>query len=169
MAFFCFLVKWCHSSSVFANFSKKGRCWHLIHHLFTSFFAYQFKHLCRAEVTSTNLTFICHVIVLVYSGKRLIVWSLDNSSSPLNFVDLIEFILFWISWSWVSTRTDVSRISHSLIKRLLASLYVSQVPRYKEVLEVDKAMSLKLERAICSELFWGSKETIVLGGGITDS
>ena len=53
------------------------------------------------------------------SGKRFPICG--QFLQPLNLVDLFKFTLLWLSCSWVSTGTDVSRMSHSFIKRSLAS------------------------------------------------
>lgn len=110
------------------------------YHLSTPYFGHQYKSLYRAKVTSANLICccICHIIAWVNSGMGLIIWSVANSSSPPNLVDLFTFTLFWISYSRISTEIHVSRMSHSLLKRPLASFCESQSPRLEEDLQVHK-------------------------------
>lgn len=79
----------------------------------------------------------------------------------LYFVLIILFL--------VSTGTGVLRISQSLIKRSLASLYASQLPGCKKDLQVDKDISLKVERVVCSQRFLGKLRRNTPGEGINNA
>lgn len=97
--------------------------------------------------------------------KRLAMWSVANSFSPLNLLNPFKFTLFYISCSWVGTRIDVSRIFHILIKTPLASLCVWQPPRCKEDLQVNN-VSLKVGGVVCSGISWESLEAALMGEGM---
>jgi hypothetical protein len=134
--------------------------------------------LCRAKITPVNLTlllyvfppplrgipymtlrfFCCHIIIWVYSLKKLLIWSADTFSGPLNLVYLL-FTLFWLSCSWVSIGVDVPRVSWSqnLTKVSLVSSFESQPPGHKEDFSsrLVKDIFLKVKGVICLGLSWG--------------
>lgn len=77
LTFFCSLVIWHHSSSVWANFSKKERSWHLI--LISSFYIILCPSILSLCVGQRQLQLlelcccICCVIAWMYSVRRLLV------------------------------------------------------------------------------------------------
>lgn len=167
-----------HSSGLYkiTFLRKQGLNFSFFYHLFTLLSVHQYKSLCRAEITPVNLTlllyvfppplrgipymtlrfFCCHIIIWVYSLKKLLIWSADTFSGPLNLVYLL-FTLFWLSCSWV-TREDFWRESWSwsLIRRSLAYLCESQPPGCKEDLQVrpDNDISLKVGGVVRSRISW---------------
>ena len=79
-------------------------------------------------------TLICHLIAYVYSRKRLLIWSVPNFSSPPNLVYVVQFTLFWLSFSWVNAETSIPRVSwwRRLIRWSLVCLFKSQPPGYRK-------------------------------------
>lgn len=137
-------------------------------HLYTQCFVQQYKSLWRGEVTPANLCcFICHAMTWMYSRRR----KANNSCSSLILVDFFKLTLLCLSCPWVSTGADCLRMSHSFQKRpqLLYLCCVSQLPKSKEDLQVDKVISLTEGGVFCSGLSWGNLEAVKLGKDKHDS
>lgn len=95
------VVPWSHDTTVALHaltlLRKEGPHTSFFYHPSTSFLAYQYKALCRAEAISANLTLLLYMpnnSLRVLQEEACLQSKLAISSNPLNLVGLFEFTLF---------------------------------------------------------------------------